>query len=79
MLMLLYLVILLVFSDLADKKWVSLSNLRTSFGLSCFNIIFAAISDVVLLKKYRIYVFRTANSQIGITRWDLLVSGLSGC
>lgn len=39
MLMLLYLVILLVLSDLADKKWVSLSNLRTSFGLSCFNII----------------------------------------
>lgn len=54
MLMLLYLVIILVLSDLVDKKWVSLSNLRTSFGLNFFNIMFAAMSDVVLLKKYRI-------------------------
>lgn len=54
MLMLLYLVIVLVLRDLVDKKWVSLSNLRTSFGLGCFNIIFVAISDVVLLNKYRI-------------------------
>lgn len=53
MLMLLYLVKILVLSDLVDKKWVFLSNLRTSFGLHLFNIIFAAISDVVLLKKYR--------------------------
>lgn len=54
MLMLLYLVIILVLSDLVDKKWVSLSNLRTSFDLNLFNITFAAVSDVVLLKKYRI-------------------------
>lgn len=56
MLMSLYLVIILVLNDLFDKKWVSLSNLRTSFGLGFFNILFAAISDAVLLKEYRIII-----------------------
>lgn len=71
MLMLLYLVIILVLSDLVDKKWVSLSNLRASFGLGFFNIIFVAISDVVPFKEIQNCVFRITNSQIRITRWDL--------
>jgi len=47
-LMPLYLVISLVFSDFVDKRWMTLSNLRTVFRLGSCNIMYAGISDAVV-------------------------------
>jgi len=51
MLMSLYLVIILVLSDFADKKWVFLSNLRTRFGLESYMIIYVGISDALIQRE----------------------------
>lgn len=48
MLMSLYLVIILVLRDFTDKKWVFLSNLRTSFRLESCTIVYMGICDALI-------------------------------
>lgn len=48
MLMSLYQVIILVLRDFTDKKWVFLSNMRTSFRLESCTIVYTGISDALI-------------------------------